>query len=146
MSPVEGLVTLDIPARGEYVVLCRLALTGLLRDGGYSEDAVADLKLAVTEACTNSIRHAYESKSGDVPKVHVSYDVQADRVVLVVQDEGTGFNEAECEQPAPMEDGSILPSEGGMGMSIIRAVVDEFGLERPAEGGTRLTLTKFRDA
>ena len=142
----EGLVRLDIPARGEYVVLCRLALAGLLRDRGFSEDAVADLKLAVTEACTNSIRHAYADERGDVAQVHVTYEMLPDRIVLVVRDEGAGFDTAECEQPAPLSHGSVLPSEGGMGMSIIRAVVDEFGLERPPEGGTCLTLTKYRDA
>jgi anti-sigma regulatory factor (Ser/Thr protein kinase) len=37
-------------------------------------------------------------------------------------------------------------SEGGMGISIIRAVVDDFDLRRPDEGGTILMLTKHRDA
>ena len=44
----------------------RLALAGLLRDRGYTADAVADLKLALTEACSNCIRHAYDSDSGQV--------------------------------------------------------------------------------
>ena len=55
---MNDYVKLDIPAKAEYVVLGRLALAGLLRVRGYSEDAVADLKLALTEACSNSVRHA----------------------------------------------------------------------------------------
>ncbi len=88
---MDQLISLDIPARGEYVVLCRLALAGLLRDRGFSEDAVADLKLAITEACTNSIRHAYPDEQGEVGQVHVSYEVQDDRVVLDRAGPGPGL-------------------------------------------------------
>ncbi len=64
---VDDYVKLDIPAKAEYVSLGRLALSGLLRsNGGYSEDAVADLKLALTEACSNSARHAYHPAAGQV--------------------------------------------------------------------------------
>lgn len=136
-------MSLDIPARGEYVVLCRLALAGLLRDRGFSEDAVADLKLAVTEACTNSIRHAYPDEQGEVGQVHVSYEVRDDRVVLVVQDRGQGLDDD--AQPSRAED-DPLPTEGGMGISLIRAIVDEFRIEQPIEGGTRLVLTKLCDS
>lgn len=142
---MEQLISLDIPARGEFVVLCRLALAGLLRDRGFSDDAVADLKLAITEACTNSIRHAYRDEQGGVGQVHVSYEVTDDRVVLVVQDRGVGFEGDGEPQPARADD-DPLPTEGGMGISIIRAVVDEFQIERPPSGGTRLILTKLCDS
>jgi serine/threonine-protein kinase RsbW len=144
MIAVDQLISLDIPARGEYVVLCRLALAGLLRDRGFSDDAVADLKLAITEACTNSIRHAYPDEQGEVGQVHVSYEVRDDRVVLVVQDRGQGFND-DGAQP-PRADDDPLPTDGGMGISLIRAVVDEFRIEQPNEGGTRLVLTKLCDS
>ena len=148
---MEQLISLDIPARGEFVVLCRLALAGLLRDRGFSDDVaiaavldVTDLKLAITEACTNSIRHAYSDDKGEVGQVHVSYQVQDDRVVLIVQDKGIGFDDNRTEPARPAND--PLPTEGGMGISIIRAVVDEFQIERPPSGGTRPILTKLCDS
>lgn len=61
---MDGVVTLEIPAKAEYLVLCRLALAGLLRDLDFSEEAISDLKLALTEACSNSIRHAYADHDG----------------------------------------------------------------------------------
>jgi len=144
--PMNGLVTLEIPAKAEYVVLCRLALAGMLRDGGYSEEAVADLKLALTEACSNTIRHAYCDGEQEAPSVHVSFDLRADRVVLVIRDHGAGFVDESGSKAEPLPDGSVVASEGGMGIALIRAVVDEFLLEQPANGGTSLTLTKLRDA
>ena len=144
---MEELVTLEIPAKAEYVVLGRLALAGLLRERGFSADAVADLKLALTEACSNSIRHAYNGNDDDACQVLLSFEVLDDRLVMRIRDEGAGFHEddVDCPQCAAVEGAAHL-SEGGMGISIIRAVVDEFELERPGEGGTMLVLTKLCDA
>ncbi len=140
---MEDHVTLDIPAKAEYVVLGRLALAGLLRARGYSDEAVADLKLAVTEACSNSIRHAYDHDGG---QVHLEFTVHADRVTVCIRDEGAGFHEDDVACPECAEVAGVQLSEGGMGISLIRAVVDEFDLRHPAEGGTVLVLTKRRDA
>ena len=140
---VEELITLDIPAKAEYVVLGRLALAGLLRDRGFSDDAVADLKLALTEACSNSVRHAYADGEG---QVHLSFTVCHDRVVVAIRDEGEGFQEDDELFDSFTTESGVTLSEGGMGMAIIRSVVDGFDLQRPTEGGTTLTLIKLRDA
>ena len=55
---------LTIPAKAEYITLGRLALTGLSRLHEFSEETLADLKLALTEACSNSVRHAYGDGEG----------------------------------------------------------------------------------
>jgi serine/threonine-protein kinase RsbW len=142
---VDELVTLDIPARAEYVVLGRLALAGVLRDRPFSQDAVADLKLALTEACSNSIRHAYDKTDTD-GQVHLSFSVTAERIVVEVRDEGPGFVASEDAPGALTAAGGPQLSEGGMGISIIRSVVDEFVLKPCESGGTWLTLTKLADA
>ncbi len=140
---MEDYVKLQIPAKAEYVSLGRLALAGLLRScGGYSDDAVADLKLALTEACSNSVRHAYDHDDG---KVHLEFTVHADRVTLLIRDEGGGFHEEDDDCADCGSIPEIHLADGGMGISIIRAVVDGFDLHRPAEGGTVLVLTKKRD-
>ena len=133
---------LDIPAKAEFVLLGRLALSGLLRSrGGYSEDAVADLKLALTEACSNSVRHAYDHDQG---QVHLEFTVHSDCVTVLIKDEGGGFHEDDDDCPECRKLTDRL-AEGGMGISIIRAVVDDFDLHKPDEGGTVLVLTKRRD-
>jgi len=59
-------VRLCVPAKPEYISLGRLALTGLSRLRSFPDDVLADLKLALTEACTNSVRHAYDGGEGMV--------------------------------------------------------------------------------
>ena len=140
---MDDYVKLDIPAKAEFVVLGRLALSGLLRGRGYSEDAVADLKLALTEACSNSVRHAYDHDDG---KVHLEFTALADRVTILIGDEGGGFHEDDVDCPECQGIPEIKLSDGGMGISIIRAVVDDFDLRKPDGGGTVLVLTKMLDA
>src|SRR6267378_2583349 len=83
-------VRLTIPAKPEYITLVRLALTGLSKLRPLSEETLGDLKLAVTEACSNSVRHGYAEGSEGV--VEVLYELQADRLVVEVADNGPGFD------------------------------------------------------
>ena len=58
--------TLVIPARPEYLLLARLALTGVARLAQADEEALADLRLAVTEAAANACRRDPVARNGDV--------------------------------------------------------------------------------
>jgi serine/threonine-protein kinase RsbW len=129
-------VRLTIPARAEYITLCRLALTGIARVRQLPDEVLADLKLALTEAASNSVRHAY---SGDdtTGVVEISYELRPDKLVIEVTDEGEGFDPADAEGP-PEE-----LSEGGLGIAIIRAIADEVEIgTQPGGKGSRLRFEK----
>jgi serine/threonine-protein kinase RsbW len=128
-------VRLTIPAKPEYISLVRLALSGLSRLRPLSEETLGDLKLAVTEACTNSVRHGYQETGEGT--VEVLYELQPDRLVVEVADDGPGFdasgNRATAENLA----------EGGLGIAIIKAVSDEFESGKRSNGrGSRLRFVK----
>lgn len=129
-----GMVELTIPAKAEYIVLCRLALTGLARSRALDPEVLADLKLALSEACTNSIRHAYEGDEAGT--VEVRYELAADRLSVVVTDEGQGFDPALARAADDDRD------EGGLGIAIIRALVDELDIESDGTGSS-LRFTKI---
>jgi serine/threonine-protein kinase RsbW len=136
MDPHERLVRLSIPAKAEYITLGRLALTAIARVRPVSAETLSDLKLALTEACTNSVRHAYrEGRSGTV---EILYQIEPDRLVVEVTDEGAGF---QLEEGTPEGNGDL--SEGGLGIAIIRAVADEVEIGAPESGGSRLRFVKF---
>ena len=130
-------VQLTIPAKAEYITLCRLALTGLSRLRPVPDETIADLKLALTEACTNSIRHAYDGGEGHV---QIVYELAGDSLAIEVSDDGRGFD----HEPKEPEDGEL--SEGGLGIAIIQSIADEFELG-PGEGGrgSRLRFVKRFD-
>jgi serine/threonine-protein kinase RsbW len=127
-------VHLTIPAKAEYITLCRLALAGLSTLRELPDETLADLKLALTEACSNSVRHAYENGGGIV---EVVYELHPDRVVIEVADDGRGFVPREGAR-----DGEEL-SESGLGIAIIRALADELELSEREDGrGSRLRIVK----
>jgi serine/threonine-protein kinase RsbW len=129
-------VRLTIPAKPEYITLVRLALSGLSRLRPLSEETLGDLKLAVTEACSNSVRHGYgEAGEGFV---EVLYELQPDRLVVEVVDDGPGFD----ADSARADEENL--AEGGLGIAIIKAVSDEFEAGVRADGGgSRLRFVKF---
>src|SRR5947209_9174609 len=83
-------IHLRIPAKAEYITLCRLALTGLAQLREIGDDTMADLKLALTEAVSNSVRHAY-GPNGD-GHVEITYELKLDRLGIEVIDDGEGFD------------------------------------------------------
>jgi serine/threonine-protein kinase RsbW len=129
-------VRLIIPAKAEYITLCRLALTGLSRLRPFPAEVLADLKLAITEAASNSVRHAYpDDRRGFVD---VSFELHGDHLAIEVADNGSGFDpEAEAGDEAD------ALSEGGLGIAIIRAIADEFEIGSRVDGtGSRLRFVK----
>jgi serine/threonine-protein kinase RsbW len=130
-------IRLTIPAKPEYITLGRLALTGIarLRAEPLSQEELGDLKLALTEACTNSVRHAYGGEDG---LVEIVYELHADRLVVEVSDRGEGFEPS--REPAPVVDGDL--AEGGLGIAIIQALADEFEIGEGEGGGSRLRFVK----
>lgn len=127
-------VRLTIPAKPEYITLCRLALTGISRFRELSEETLSDLKLAITEACSNSVRHAYAEGDGCV---EIRYELHGDRLVIEVADNGEGFD----PHDAADDDGDL--AEGGLGIAIIRSVADELEIGRGDDGrGSRLRFVK----
>lgn len=134
---LEGMrtVRLRIPARAEYVALARLALSGLADIAALTEELVADLKLALTEAVSNSVRHAYRDGSGFVS---IAYELSRDTLAVEVVDDGEGFDP---ERPPALEGEEL--TEGGLGIAIIRTIADGFELQsQPGVRGSRLRFVK----
>ena len=129
----EGLrfsdpVSLTLPSSPEYVLLARLVVAQVGRLAGFGAEDVYDLKLAVTEAATNVIRHAA------VDNYQIEYRVLPRTVEITVIDTGGGFNVADLTR-AP--DG-----HGGFGLAVIRDLVDELVLDSTRGGGTRLKMIR----
>jgi RNA polymerase sigma factor (sigma-70 family) len=128
---MNELVRISFPAKADYLLLARLALAGIARDVEVSDELLADLKLAVTEACGNSVRHAYPSGGGDVT---VAYSLEGETFEMTVEDRGIGVAATEPAERAELD--------GGMGMSIIRTIVDDVAVEPGADG--RGTVVRMR--
>ena len=126
--------SLSFPAQAEYLVLCRLAVASLAGLAPLDDELVDDLKLAVTEACTNTIQHAYRDR--DPGRVELRYEVDEGLVRITIEDSGVGRGDEVVSELREER-------EGGMGLAIIRSLVDELELDAGSDGrGTRVTLAR----
>lgn len=118
------VVELEIPAQAEFVALARLVVSTMaFSDGSLSAERIDDLKLAVSEACTNAIE-AHDAV--DVTeRVVVRCQAGDEGVEVCVQDRGGGFDPASLPDHPPVTDPARLEFERGLGIPLIRALVDE---------------------
>ncbi len=121
-------ISLKIPSRAEYVLLARLVMSQVGELAGLEQQDMYDLKLAITEAATNVIRHA------QVDSFEIEYRTSPEAIEITVKDAGEGFEE---------EDFSGHPnSRGGFGLTVIKSLVDEVALETTTGSGTRLRMVR----
>jgi anti-sigma regulatory factor (Ser/Thr protein kinase) len=128
-----GTVVLKLSPRPENLALARLALVGVGAIAGAEDRDVADLKLAVTEACTNAILHGYGD--GAAGELVVRYRVGAGTVEIEIEDDGIGFDP---DDPAARE--TDVGGEG-MGLMIIRSLTDSIEIESDPTG-SRISFSK----
>ena len=126
-------VVLVMPARPEGVGVVRQALAGMADALDFEASVLADMKMAVTEACTNVVVHAYDSDSG---MLEVEMAAAPDGLTIVVRDNGSGI------QPR------VSPSETpalGLGLPLIAALSDSFELRGSTKSGAEVRMTFIAD-
>jgi len=132
---MADIMKLCIPGKPEYVGTVRMALAHVAAQAGYDIEAIDDIKVAVSEACTNIIRHSHSN-------IDFTYDVTIEReekyLTISVVDEGAGFEMGEYVEPVPGE-----TRGSGMGIFIVRALMDEVDIQTEIGVGTSIRMTKY---
>jgi anti-sigma regulatory factor (Ser/Thr protein kinase) len=121
-------IRLTLPARPENVAVVRHVLGALAEALALPPALIDDMRLAVTEACTNVVRHAYE----DEGTIDVVVRPQGEALEVVVADEGRGIG------PSPDTAGP------GLGLPLIAALADDLEIERDRGAGSRLVMRFLR--
>jgi anti-sigma regulatory factor (Ser/Thr protein kinase) len=112
-------------ARPDSVPALRHAVVDFARRAGADPEQCRAVQLAVSEAVTNAVLHAYGDDGG---YVHVSATVAGDELWVLIADDGAGLN-------APSRRPGL-----GQGLALIDAVSDSIAVLRRASGGTELRL------
>jgi len=125
-------IAVCLPRDAETVTLVRGVVANALNSFGVTRECVDDIRLAVSEACTNVIQHA---AAEDEYEVRVEIDEQA--CAIRVKNAGHGFDAAALEGVMPEPD-----SPRGRGVAIMRALMDWVDLSSEPETGTIVRLVK----
>jgi serine/threonine-protein kinase RsbW len=132
------VIELEIPARAEFVALARLVVSALASaDTNMADERIDDLKLAVSEACTNAIE-AHDA-AGSLERVLVRCRAGFDALEVYIEDRGHGFDPSGLPDHPPVTDPDRLKFERGLGIPLIKALVDEVEFS-PTGQGTSVRL------
>jgi len=138
---MELVLDMEIPASPEFIAIARLVVASLASARrALSDQRIDDLKLAVSEACTNAIE-AHDSAAVD-DRVRLEVLEGDDRLVVSVEDRGPGFDPASLSPHPPVTDPERLNFERGLGIPLIRTLVDEVEF-RTSSQGTAVVMTLY---
>lgn len=139
-----AVVELEIPARSAYLSLVRLVVDAAIGSlaPGLSPARLDDLKIAVTEACSNAIE-AHQSRVRVHEPVVVRCELDDQTVTVEVADRGGGFDPTHLATLPAATDPQRLRHESGLGIPLMRTLADELVFEQ-ASDGTTVRLTVYR--
>ncbi len=128
-------IKLTIPSLSDYVGVARLTASGIANRMKFTHEDIEDIKIAVSEACTNAVQYAYGDSPGDIDIV---FSIFEDRLEIKISDSGKGFD-IEADVKTKEDD----PEKIGLGLGIVfmRSLMDHVDYDTSISG-TTVTLVK----
>jgi anti-sigma regulatory factor (Ser/Thr protein kinase) len=137
IKEISGPVILDIPTDPASLFLVRGLVDRLTQQLGFAREKAQRMILAVDEACTNVMRHAYANCRDK--RIVLTFKVTTDSFEILIRDFGQSFDPGSFKERDLTE---VRP--GGLGMHFIRSAMDVVCYEVPEDGGMLLRLIKYR--
>ncbi len=129
--------TIQFPSLKENIAFARMVVALLAAQIDFTVDQIEDIKLAVSEAVSNTCIHGYKEAPGPVK---LTVQVYADRLHVVVADDGAGIADIDWAlQPGNTTGDNCT----GMGLVFIQAYMDRFDIQSAPGQGTRIGMTKM---
>jgi len=145
------VVELELPARPEVVSVARLIIGALVAaDPLFDEERSADLRLAISEACTNAIQAEMKGR-GDLPPDPEAEPIMmrcvlADgQIEVAITDHGGGFDPTGLEQHPEVTSPDRLNYEGGLSIPLIKMLADHLEFQPTDDGTTVIMRFEPRD-
>lgn len=117
--------------------LIQVLTDNLTRFMHFDEDSAHWIGMSVREAVTNAIQHG--NKLDAEKKVDISFRIQPDKILILVRDQGDGFNASDI--PNPLDSDNLL-KPSGRGIFYMRTFMDEVEFKPLSEGGTEVRMMK----
>jgi len=139
VANTEKQFELKIPNQTDNLELIRDFIGKVSGKVGFGEDDINKICIAVDEACTNVIKHAYEQEGED----HIGIIIKIDysKLTIVVTDRGKGFDPKSMELP-DMNDYFAELRVGGLGIYLMKTLMDEVNYTIKPGVGNEVCMVK----
>ena len=144
-QPEHTDLVLDISSRTELLGEARVFVTEAARAFGFSADDVANIELAVDEACTNIIKHAYHNDPAGRIRLSISSTAaegQPRRFIITIFDNGIAFDSSAYRMP-DLSHYLQKPRRGGLGIVLMRKLMDEVDYDNSPGASNAIRLVKY---
>jgi anti-sigma regulatory factor (Ser/Thr protein kinase) len=132
---------ITFPAQFEFLDEIREFVAQVAREGGFTEKEIYSLQLAADEAASNIIEHAYLGISN--ADLDIACNMRGDTLTITMHDTGNPFDPSTVKQPNLKADLSERQI-GGLGVYLMRKLMDEVRYESNSKTGNLLTMIKRR--
>ena len=132
---MSDILRFSVPGKPEYVSMIRLAVSSAANTAGFNIEEIDDIKIAVSEACTNVVCHG-QLNENDV--YEVICNIGENEFFISVEDKAGGYDVDEYKKPSIDE---LKP--GGMGLYIIQALMDKVDIVSQVGQGTKIEMIKY---
>ena len=132
---MKDAIIITIPSHPKYLSVVRAATGKMGQLCEIDETTIEDIKLAVDEACTNVIKHAYKGDTSK--KINIEYVISKKGIKVIIEDNGIKAQK-DLIRGRSLDD--IRP--GGLGIHFIKRVFDIFEFDEKKKNGNRLILIK----
>lgn len=113
---------LKIPSQTDNLELIREFVSKVAEKVGFGDDDINKIELAIDEACTNVVKHAYDDKKNN--SIGIAIKLDYDRFIVIVTDTGKGFDVNKIKTP-DMKEYLAEMRVGGLGLYLIHSLMDE---------------------
>jgi serine/threonine-protein kinase RsbW len=140
-------ILLQAPGHGSYLAHIRVIVGDLARKVGFDEDEAAKIEMAVDEACSNVVKHAYSPDKKWCwqhrdPEIRLDVRTEGRRLVIEINDHGQRFDFANY-RPVDIEDRLREMKRNGYGIFIMRNFMDEVQYNSNDQTGNTLRMVKY---
>jgi serine/threonine-protein kinase RsbW len=140
MSATNKNISKTVQSRTDSLSEVREFVAALARTHGFPEDEVANIVLAVDEACTNIIKHAYQNATDKLIDVSVSSSGRAFEITIA--DDGRAFDPSILRNP-DLKDHLTHYRRGGLGVYLMKKLMDAVEYQFQPGQKNRVRLVKY---
>ncbi|SHK00395.1 ATP-binding protein [Paramaledivibacter caminithermalis] len=126
-------ICMSLPSKPEYVSIVRMTSSVIANKIGFNIEDIEDIKVAVGEACNNAVLHGCDSNI-----FKVEFIISEEKFIIEIEDEGKGFNVDKYPHPDICN-----PKESGLGIFIIKSLMDNVEVKSSPGKGTFIRMIKF---
>jgi serine/threonine-protein kinase RsbW len=131
---------LKIPSQTDNLELIRNFVSGVAKKVGFDANDTNKIELAIDEACSNVIKHAY--KHDEHQDIDIAIKIDYQKIAIIVTDRGDSFRMKDVELP-DMKNYLAELRVGGLGIYLMKTLMDEVDYKTDSNGQNKVQMVKY---